>query len=43
VNYYLTSNHADALFLEDEDRRFFVHEVMVNPLMMSSTQPMTSG
>lgn len=27
VNYYLTSNHADALFLEDEDRRFFVHEV----------------
>lgn len=32
VNYYLTSNHADALFLEDEDRRFFVHEVMVPPL-----------
>jgi hypothetical protein len=32
VNYYLTSNHADALFLEDEDRRFFVHEVMVAPL-----------
>lgn len=28
VNYYLTSNHADALFLEDEDRRFFVHEVI---------------
>lgn len=28
VNYYLTSNHADALFLEDEDRRFFVHEVL---------------
>jgi hypothetical protein len=27
VNYYLTSNHADALWLEDEDRRFFVHEV----------------
>jgi len=32
VNYYLTSNHADALFLEDEDRRFFVHEVGVGPL-----------
>jgi hypothetical protein len=32
VNYYLTSNHADALFLEDEDRRFFVHEVTVDPL-----------
>lgn len=27
VNYYLTSNHADALWLEDEDRRFLVHEV----------------
>lgn len=27
VNYYLTSQHADALWLEDEDRRFFVHEV----------------
>lgn len=32
VNYYLTSNHADALFLEDEDRRFFVHEVTGGPL-----------
>lgn len=32
VNYYLTSNHADALFLEDEDRRFFVHEVLGEPL-----------
>lgn len=27
VNYYFTSNHADAFFLEDEDRRYFVHEV----------------
>jgi hypothetical protein len=27
INYYFTSNHADAFFLEDEDRRFFVHEV----------------
>lgn len=32
VNYYLTSNHADALFLEDEDRRYFVHEVVGAPL-----------
>lgn len=32
VNYYLTSNHADALFLEDEDRRFFVLEVLGPPL-----------
>lgn len=28
INYYLTSNHADALFLEDADRRYFVHEVI---------------
>lgn len=36
VNYYLTSNHADALYLEDEDRRFFVHEVTAaEPLPIS--------
>lgn len=27
INYYFTSNHPDAFFLEDDDRRFFVHEV----------------
>jgi hypothetical protein len=27
VNYYFTSNHADAFYLEDTDRRFFVHDV----------------
>ena len=26
INYYFTSNHPDAFFLEDEDRRYFVHE-----------------
>ena len=26
-NYYLTSNHANAFYIEDEDRRYFVHEV----------------
>lgn len=26
VNYYFTSNHPDAFFLEDTDRRFFIHE-----------------
>lgn len=25
ANYYLTSNHPDALYLDDQDRRFFVH------------------
>lgn len=27
VNYYFTSNHKDAFFLEDADRRFAIHEV----------------
>lgn len=32
INYYFTSNHPDAFFLEDDDRRFFIHEVEVAPL-----------
>lgn len=32
INYLFTSNHADVFFLEDEDRRFFIHEVTVQPL-----------
>ncbi len=32
VNYLFTSNHPDAFFLEDDDRRFFVHEVTAPPL-----------
>jgi hypothetical protein len=31
VNYYFTSNHPDAFFLEDTDRRFFIHEVHGRP------------
>jgi len=31
INYYFTSNHPDAFFLEDRDRRFFVHEVSGEP------------
>lgn len=27
INYYFTSNHPDAFYLEDEDRRMFIHEV----------------
>lgn len=27
INYYFTSNQPDAFFLEDDDRRFFIHEV----------------
>lgn len=26
INYYFTSNHPDAMFVEDDDRRYFVHE-----------------
>lgn len=31
INYYFTSNHPDSFFLEDDDRRFFIHEVKVSP------------
>lgn len=27
ANYYFTSNQPDAIFLEDQDRRYFIHEV----------------
>jgi hypothetical protein len=30
TNYYFTSNHPDAFFLEDEDRRYFIHQVTAN-------------
>ena len=30
-NYLLTSNHPDAVFLEDGDRRYFIHEVIGPP------------
>lgn len=32
INYYFTSNHPDSFFLEDDDRRFFIHEVTGQPL-----------
>jgi hypothetical protein len=32
INYYFTSNHPDAFFLEDDDRRFFIHEVREAPM-----------
>lgn len=32
INYIFTSNHPDAFFLDDTDRRYFVHEVMGRPL-----------
>ena len=32
INYLFTSNHPDAFFLEDADRRFFIHEVKQRPM-----------
>lgn len=32
ANYYFTSNNPDAFFLDETDRRFFVHEIVGNPL-----------
>lgn len=32
VNYYFTSNNPDAFFLDETDRRFFVHEIVGAPL-----------
>lgn len=32
INYYFTSNHPDSFFLEDDDRRFFIHEVKGSPM-----------
>lgn len=32
INYYFTSNHADAFYLDRHDRRLFIHEVTVPKL-----------
>lgn len=32
INYYFTSNHPDSFFIEDDDRRFFIHEVRQAPM-----------
>lgn len=32
INYFFTANHPDSFFLEDDDRRFFIHEVRVGPM-----------
>ncbi len=32
INYIFTANQPDAFFLEDGDRRFFIHEVLAPPL-----------
>jgi hypothetical protein len=32
INYFFTSNHPDAFFMSDNDRRFFINEVIGDPL-----------
>lgn len=32
INYYFTSNHADAFFVDDTDRRFFINEIKGKPM-----------
>ena len=32
INYYFTSNHVDGFFLENGDRRNFIHEVTAPPM-----------
>lgn len=32
INYFFTSNSPDAVFIDDQDRRYFVHEVIALPL-----------
>lgn len=38
LNYYFTSNHPDAMFLEDKDRRYFIWHVNAAPLPRSFYQ-----
>jgi len=32
INYYFTSNSPDAFLLDEDDRRYFIHEVTAEPL-----------
>src|SRR5690606_25829452 len=32
INYMFTSNHADAFYMEEGDRRYFIHEVVADRL-----------
>lgn len=36
INYFFTSNSPDAVFMDDGDRRYFVHEVTAPPLPEST-------
>lgn len=32
INYLFTSNHSDAIYLEDGDRRYFIHSIKCQPM-----------
>ena len=38
MNMVFLSNHADGMFLSDQDRRFYVHEIKSGPLPESLKQ-----
>ena len=35
LNYYFTTNHPNAFYIEDTDRRFFIHEIRGLPMVKS--------
>jgi len=39
INYMFTSNHPDAFYMEEGDRRYFIHEVKADKLPPSFYQP----
>ena len=41
INYFFTSNHADAFFVEDTDRRYFVHQITADPKPMEGFETIT--
>ena len=38
VNYYFTSNYPDAFYVEENDRRFFIHEVTSRPMSAAESR-----
>ncbi len=43
ANILLTSNHVDAVFVEDTDRRFVIIEIKGEPMPLSFTNVLTIG
>lgn len=44
INFYITSNQvANAIYLEDTDRRFFIHQTMAGVLPLSIREPLDAA